>query len=292
MSARMLDTWSCPTCTSRELKSHDHGATGSCDTASLDGSDGEPSLSDVMAKLDTVLQRLNALEKNQEEQLAKHQATNDTIAKQSETIHNMESSLAMLSSKYDDIIRSLEGQKEEVKDLKKKTNDFEARVAAQSSRISYLESEVDRLEQYSRKYNIEIHGIKVTDGEDLRSVLGSLATKLKLPVPSSEEVEAVHRIKCRPNAVPPILVRFTKFETREKWLEQRTCLKKEKIYVNENLTARTKTLFWLTKNKATENQYRFVWVRNGRIYVKKQEGAALIRIRCEADLSKIGGNVD
>ncbi|KAH9372037.1 hypothetical protein HPB48_012761 [Haemaphysalis longicornis] len=177
------------------------------------------------------------------------------------------------------------GQKAEIKDITKKTHDFGTKVADQSARISFIENEVDRLEQYPRKYNVEIHGIKETDDEDLRGVLGSLANKLKLMVPRPEEFEAVHRVKARSNAVAPILVRFT----RDKWLEQRTFLRNEKIFVNENLTACTKHLYWLTKNRAAANQYRFVCVRNGKIYAKKEEGMSLIRFKCEADLSKIGG---
>ncbi|KAH9378911.1 hypothetical protein HPB48_015663 [Haemaphysalis longicornis] len=68
-----------------------------------------------------------------------------------------------------------------------------------------------------------------------------------------------------------------------------TFLRDAKIFGNKNLTARTKHLYWLTKNKATANQYRFVWVRNGKFYAKKDEGMSLIRIKCEADLSKIVG---
>lgn len=289
MSAEGLDTWLCPTCNSREIESHAPRQVGSSTAASSSGSDDEPSLNDVMAKLDMVLQRLNVLERNQEEQLEKHQATNDSIVKQAEIIQSMEASLETLSSKYDDIVHSLEGQKAEIKDISKKTHDLGMKVADQSARISFLENEVDRLEQYSRKYNVEIHGIKESDGEDLRSVLSSLANKLKLPVPRPEEIEAVHRVKARPHAIAPILVRFTSLDTRDKWLEQRTFLRGEKIFVNENLTARTKHLYWLTKNRATANQYRFVWVRNGKIYAKKEEGMSLIRIKREADLSKIGG---
>ena len=44
---------------------------------------------------------------------------------------------------------------------------------------------------------------------------------------------------------------------------------RENIYVNENLTVARKRLFWQTKQKAKEKDFKFFWTMNGNIFVRK-----------------------
>ncbi|XP_065287717.2 uncharacterized protein [Dermacentor albipictus] len=234
-----------------------------------------------------MLRRFDELERKQEEQLAKHDTTNGKLEDQALTIQSIEESLDLISSKYDEVLKTLETQNQEVKELKKKATDMEAQLIAKDTRLSQLEMEVNRMESYSRRNNLEIHGIKCHEREDLRAVINSLAGRLELPLPRNEEVEVVHSIKGKADAEAPILVRFTKRETREKWLAKRNMLKHENIYINENLTHLAKKLRWMAKRQATEKHYKYVWVRNGRIFVRKIEGAPVILVENEADLRKI-----
>lgn len=134
---------------------------------------------------------------------------------------------------------------------------------------------------------MEIHGIAHAEGEDLRAVLSSVASKLKLRAPNHEDVEVVHRIKAKAGMIPPILVRFSRQEMKEEWLKKRTTLKEESIYLNENMTLRIKKLLWETKKVAKDKEYEFAWARNGRVFVKKHEGAKAVEIRKVSELSKI-----
>lgn len=282
MSRDELLEWSCSTCVSsksRLNRRHD-------DSDSQAGA-SEPSLHDVMSKLDLVLRRLDVLEKKQEEQVVMHDATNRKIDKQTETIEGIEKTLEFLSSKYDNLLTTVEAQKEELKDLKEKTTHLEADLLAKDERVSDLEIQVDRLEHYSRKKNLEIHGIAYAEGEDLRVVLSSVANKLKLRAPNHEDIEVVHRVKAKAGMIPPILVRFSRQEMKEDWLKKRTSLKEEGIYLNENMTFRIKKLLWETKKVAKDKEYEFAWARNGRVFVKKHEGAKPVEIRKISELNKI-----
>lgn len=46
-------------------------------------------------------------------------------------------------------------------------------------------------------------------------------------------------------------------------------------------------LLWLAKIRAKENDYKFVWTSEGKVFVRKQAKASAIRIATENDLSKI-----
>ena len=61
----------------------------------------------------------------------------------------------------------------------------------------------------------------------------------------------------------------------------------ENLYINENLTQRRKRLFWLTKQKAKELGYSFIWTNNGQIYVRETEEYEKMHIKFENDLDKL-----
>lgn len=64
-------------------------------------------------------------------------------------------------------------------------------------------------------------------------------------------------------------------------------LKNEQVFINENLTKYLRQLLWKTKQCAKEKEYKFVWVSNGKIFVREKEGTAVIRVENEHDLSKL-----
>ena len=83
-------------------------------------------------------------------------------------------------------------------------------------------------------------------------------------------------------------------QTRERWLSSRRLLgplAREKVlprlFFNENLTRANKELFWRARSKGNEKQYKYVWVKNAKIYAKKTESTPVLRINCVSDLGLI-----
>ncbi|CAN8024435.1 unnamed protein product [Ixodes persulcatus] len=203
------------------------------------------------------------------------------------TIDVIEKSLDHLSSQYDELLKKTENQSRTIEELSKKTNRLEALVVERDEEIQSLKLAVDNAEQYSRRNNIEIHGVKQVANENLTHIIESIAVKLDLPPPKDQSVEAVHRLHSKEGKTAPILVRFSERNTRDMWIKKRVTLRSEGIYINKNLTKLLKSLFWSTRTRAKEKQYKFVWVRNGKIFVRQKEGASVIRVESEKDLSKI-----
>lgn len=63
--------------------------------------------------------------------------------------------------------------------------------------------------------------------------------------------------------------------------------RKSPIYVSEHLSPAAKKLHAEARIAAKAKSYRFVWVRYGRIYVRKNEEADLIHIRNPSDLNRL-----
>lgn len=60
-----------------------------------------------------------------------------------------------------------------------------------------------------------------------------------------------------------------------------------KLFFNDNLTQANRELFWLTRTRGKESRFRFVWLKNAKIFAKKEEGSPVIRINTVRDLAKL-----
>lgn len=146
---------------------------------------------------------------------------------------------------------------------------------------------MENAEQYSRRKNIEIQGIAQQDREDLPAIVKNLAAKLCISVPQPDKIESMHRLKAREGKIAPIIVRFKDRSERDCWVSKRMALKSERVFINENLTKLQRWLFWNAKECARESGFQYVWIKNGKIWVRKRQGANAVRIENDSDLDKI-----
>jgi hypothetical protein len=63
------------------------------------------------------------------------------------------------------------------------------------------------------------------------------------------------------------------------------------VRVYEQLTPRSKRLLFIARQAGKEKSYKYVWVRNGKIYARKDQGHVYIRIQSEEDIRKQMGFV-
>ena len=68
--------------------------------------------------------------------------------------------------------------------MKKDLKDQEDSITQLEDRAYDLELNLDSLEQYTRKYNVEIHGIPEKRDENLKDVITSITSKLDVDIRS------------------------------------------------------------------------------------------------------------
>lgn len=59
-----------------------------------------------------------------------------------------------------------------------------------------------------------------------------------------------------------------------------------KVFINEDLTKAAKALLWNTK-KRLHGLWKYVWVSNGKILAKKNDGDKSVWVRAESDLEEM-----
>lgn len=179
-------------------------------------------------------------------------------------------------------------------------------VKSQSSLLK-LQSRVAIIEKISRDMNIEIHEVPESKNEDLTALFKSLCDCLQVSIPEGE-VRACRRVaKMDASSKRPrnILVTLSSQRLRDLFLSSVTRYNKShpkdklasthiglvgetrRIYVAEHLSPEVKEVHSATRRFCKENNFKYVWVRFGQIYVRKNDESPAILIKNIDFLSKI-----
>lgn len=166
--------------------------------------------------------------------------------------------------------------------------------------IDELRSELNYLQQRDRQCNLEIAGIPERPHENLNAYLTNIAFYSGVQL-SAQDVDHITRIQTRtkiPGRPKLILAKLKSRFLRDSIISG---IRKKKgvtttnidvsgetrhIYVNEHLTPLNKLLYKNTRDKAKATQYQHVWVRDGKVFVRKDDSSPALLIRDMTDLKR------
>lgn len=211
-----------------------------------------------------------------------------------ETVNSMQTSVQFFSDQYDSLMALVASNEKEIKSLRAEVGVLKETVSAQALSLQGLQSDLNDLEQYGRRQNMEIHGLPYSPTENLEVALQDMAVKLGIDSFQAVDVVAVHRLPAKRDSAPPVLVRFVSVRAKEPWMAARGRLNSLpglpsqcRLFFNENLTRANKELFWQARSRGRERGFRFVWVKHGKVFARKGEGSRIIKINYVNDLENI-----
>lgn len=224
---------------------------------------------------------------------AKSSSTDST--QQPSIIEAIENLRLDFNNKYEEMKRLILEKNSEIKNLSDENTLLKGEIVNLSSRL-------DNLEQYSRRNNLEIHGVPEVEQENLLKTINEIGNVLDCPV-SSDDVDTLHRVPYfnKKKDIPRnIIIKFKSRLFKNKFLEsaknfQKVNRKKaieipnvpSKIYINEHLTPKNKKLFNSTKLFCKEKNIQYFWVKDCKILARKNSSSQIIQIFDEESLSKL-----
>lgn len=258
--------WRCGNCASKRRKS-----------MRLDSSiqEGNVTLDDIMAAINEIRSSQRSCERDY------------NISFESINTKLDENTMAIKShsEQYEKCIKIMEDLISENKQLKEK--------------VKRLEERLEDVEQYSRSNSLEIHGIPMEKNENVISIVKEVGRALDLDI-SDSMVDACHRLgNKQQNGNPPgIIVKFVRRIDKEEFIRKRRVKRTlstrhinrtddRPIYVNESLSPSRRRLLAMARAARNEKNYKFLWIRNGKIYLRKEENAAVKIVSNQDDLSKL-----
>lgn len=236
--------------------------------------EGKTSLDDLMKVIQEIRDSQKVYEKGYN---VAYEALNDRLEENT-------SVLKMQGEKMEKYFNLIEQLSTENKQLKQK--------------IKVLEERLEESEQYSRCNAVEIHGIPQEANENVVDLVKCVGNALDMNI-SDTMIDACHRLGKKQNGSPPgIIVKFVRRLDKEEFLRRRRVKRTlstrhmgrtddRPVYVNESLSPARRKLLAMTRAVQREKNYKFLWVRNGKIFVRREENAAFTIVTSQDDLSKL-----
>lgn len=239
--------------------------------------EGKYTLDDIMKKITEIAEAQKLQEVNVNKS---HESLSEKLDENTKAVIDHKASM-------DNCLKLIEDLTTENKQLKKKVNDLEQRV--------------EEMEQYSRLNTVEIQGIPEEKNEDVVSVVKAVGKALDMTI-SESMIDACHRLgKSRTasnNQPPGIIVKFVRRLDKDSLLQKRRVKSNfstrhmnlamdQPVYINEALSPTRRRLCAEARKLKREKKYQYLWVRGGKIFLRREEGAPVIQVTCEDDLAKL-----
>ena len=172
--------------------------------------------------------------------------------------------------------------KHEVKDsiieaLKAENLKLQQKVEKLENRISELESDLNKNNQYNRRNNIEIQGIPSEIGDDsLEDNVIEMLAKVQI-VATKSDIEDCHRLGKNGSTIVRFVNRKFCNDILEKTFDLHKNIDKSKlgfandtkIYVSENLTSYNQRLAWKCRELKRAKKIPKVWSMKGAIKIRR-----------------------
>ncbi|XP_040066037.1 uncharacterized protein LOC115324542 [Ixodes scapularis] len=222
--------------------------------------------------------------------------------KQPSTVKEVVKILAEVSTKLDDMNTKLSHEINTMNtklgtELESDALKVENKLLADG--LCTVKKELLDLQQYSRTNNLEIKGLPQNPNEDLETLVAKLAGCAGVQV-CPADIDVVHRVPSKTQGVQNVIVKFVRRSVRDEVLSKTKKKQKRRltsadlgfetsvpVYINEHLCLENKILLSKAIRCKKEKGWKFAWVSQSRIFMRKNETSDVILITSEDDLSKI-----
>lgn len=233
--------------------------------------------------LETIFNTLKEIQETQKKNTADFNKSYDLLFNQLQENSNV---LKSGMDKIEEYVKEIDRLKSENEVLKTK--------------VTTLELRVDDMENYSRRNCVEIQGIPERQGENVSEVVKELGNALNVDI-VDEMIDACHRvgrINSERNQPRGIIVKFVRRTDKETLMNKRR-VKRDfstrhmgmamdtPIYLNDSLSPSRRRLLAQARQLRKEKAYKHLWLRNGNILLRKEDGSPIVEIRTQADLSNL-----
>lgn len=230
-----------------------------------------------------------------ETQLKEIKKNNDTLKEIQQTNRNIESAVEFLSAQNDE--------------FRKKIERLENQSSEDKKYITILEDKVEELLKNSRKTNFEIKNVPKNKNEtknDLIDLVMSLSKSIERPI-SKSDIKDIYRVRGKKDSTQntPIIVetssvilkneiikmcKYYNTKHNEKLRAKHLGLRiseETPIYISEQLTPKAARLFFLGRELIKQRLYKYCWTSYGNIYLRRDDGTAVIQIVNEAQITQL-----
>lgn len=221
-------------------------------------------------------------------------ALKDIVSEQfkqiNELITGFNESLSFYNEKYEEMRTTLEDKSDRIKDLEKDNCGLRDAIQQMNHRLNLVE-------QNSRSANIELQCVPENKAENLVTTVQQLGKVISCDIKDPDILHCTRIAKKDPQSTRPrtILVKLSSPRLRDSFLAASmkynrnnikdklntshlgiAMEKPQPIYVTEHLSSENKSIHAAARIRGKELGFKFVWVRDGKVFMKKDESSQRI----------------
>ncbi|KOB65231.1 Zinc finger DNA binding protein [Operophtera brumata] len=311
ISPAYRSTWVCPTCHSKQPRGDNSNTPirGNCTVAS----DGDSTANVTMRRKNNsavtqgplTLENVKELMQKSSDDLLNRMERKFTKIMDVKTkeifkeVNEIKDSISYLNAQYEGMKEELRLKCDQMKNLKEENEALKTTVKDINNRLSVME-------QHSRISNIEIQCIPEHKTENLVNVVAQIAriTGSKLEERDIHKCTRIAKINPENKRPRSVVIKFSSPRVRDSFMAGVIQFNKKNrndklntshigivgekkpVYVVDHLTPVMKKIHAAAREVARKLQYKFVWIKNGRVFMRKSETSEHIIIRdlCQLDL--------
>lgn len=303
-----LHNWVCPSCKPKKRNADSTPVRNSqASDPNVTLRKKEPSVTILNDVAPVTSGEVSRIMKNQIDELMRH--LNQTLANYVNTqmkaitdkLEGVNSSIEFMNVKFEEMKIEFSLNTKLVNELKKENEQLKTTVKDLGMRLT-------QMEQQARSTNVEIQCLPEHNNENLVSTVLNISKVISGDINESNIHHVTRIAKQSPanNRPKSIVVQFSSPRVRDNFLaasinfnknkpseeKLNTALlgiagKKENVYIVEHLSPANKALHAATRIKAKTLGYKYVWVRGGKIFVRKHDGADYKYIRDTESLDSL-----
>lgn len=182
-----------------------------------------------------------------------------------------------------------------------RTDSLKEELCATQSHLHNLQKEIDDRQQRDRLLNIEIVGLPERKNEDLRGLLLDISQHINTTI-TSQDIDHIHRVQPRQKQVgrPRVIVcklksNIIKGNILAAFRKARGVNTEDigiegppiKLYIREHLTSKNKALYKDARIACERKGYKYCWIKNCKILVRRNDTSPFLEVRTSEDLKKI-----
>lgn len=209
-------------------------------------------------------------------------------------IEELTKSVSFMSSKFDDFSNKIDYLVSELKNIKIVNEKIITENKRLSDEVEVLKYKIDEIEQHNLGITVEITGIPKTTNENCVLIVEEIGKKTNTEL----KVLEANRINFFNSKQNIILAKLDTLDMRKNLIRNVKSMKLttdkiynkwpvEKVFVNERLTKSKRALFAQTRSAAKDKQYKFVWLSNADILVRKDEKSKITKIKSSQDIQNL-----
>ena len=204
-----------------------------------------------------------------------------------------------------DIQRLLQGQSS----MQQLINSLVQSNKKKDEEIKRLGQRVDELEQYTRRDDVIVNGLK-TKPRTFASVASSNPDEKAENTPQHEqesiedqvisflrdkdielspaEISACHPLPIKDKTKPqPIVIRFVSRKTKQRLMSNAKKLKGTSVFINEHLTSKNANIAREARAMVKDRTLNSCWTRNGYVFIKRAERGGTMKVEVIKDVEDL-----